>query len=270
MPVLLGFFAAREILAEHVVHLAGGAAFEVGVADDGGARVEQSFWIHGDTWRYFDLNQVGAAIFFSGNFAQALALVANAGFIDERAEAVEGLRHFRASVGKAMAEDGLGDAQDRRCFLVRKFENFFQHYGCLLFRLERPGDTGKAERDVLADFIDEAGRTHQIAQAFELFGMLGGFLLANTLRFHAPAFARSQMVETGVRGDAEKPALEARFAAIAANIFEHAYENVLQQILGILSQGNHAIDVAEERLAPGFNERAECIAITLLCSLDEF
>ncbi len=252
------------------MHLAGGAAREVGVADDGGAGVEQSFWIHCDARRYFDLNQVRAAIFFSGDFAQALALVANAGFVDEGAEAVEGLRHFRACVGKAMPEDGFGDTQDRRCFLVREFENFFQHDGCLLFRLERTRDTGKAERDVLADFIDEAGRTHQIAQAFELFGMLGGFLLANALRFHAPAFPRSQMVEAGVRGDAEKPALEARFATIAANIFEHAYENVLQKILGILSQGNHAIDVAEERLAPGFNERAEGIAIALLGALDEF
>ena len=35
-----GFFAPREILVKHIVHLAGGAAFEVGVADDGGARVE--------------------------------------------------------------------------------------------------------------------------------------------------------------------------------------------------------------------------------------
>jgi len=39
-PTLPGFFAAREILVEHVVHLAGGAAFQVGVADDGRARVE--------------------------------------------------------------------------------------------------------------------------------------------------------------------------------------------------------------------------------------
>ena len=117
---------------------------------------------------------------------------------------------------------------------------------------------------------DEAGRTHQIAQTFELFGMLGGFLLANALRFHAPAFSRSQMVETGVRSDAEKPAFEARFAAIAANIFEHADENILQQIFGILPQGDHAIDVAEERFAPGFNERTECIAVALPCALDEF
>ena len=56
-----------------------------------------------------------------------------------------------------MAEDRLGYAQDRRCFLVREFENFFQHHSCLLFRLERSGDTGKAERDVLANFVDEAG-----------------------------------------------------------------------------------------------------------------
>ena len=80
MPVLPGFFAPCEILVEHVVHLAGGAGFEVGVANDGGAGVEQAFGIHGDTWRDFDLDQVGTAIFLSGNFAQALALVANAGF----------------------------------------------------------------------------------------------------------------------------------------------------------------------------------------------
>ena len=99
--------------------------------------------------------------------------------------------------------------------------------------------------------------------------MLSGFQLADTLRFHAPAFSRSQMVETGVRSDAEKPAFEARFAAIAANIFEHTDEDVLQQILGILPQGNHAIDVAEKRFAPGFNERAEGIAVTLPGALDE-
>ncbi len=270
MPVLLGFFAARKILVEHVVHLAGGAVGEIGVADDCGAGVEQSFWIHRDTWRNFDLDQVRPAIFFSSDFAEALALVANAGFIDQGAEAVEGVRHFRARIGKTMAEDGLGHAQDRRCFLVREFENFFQHDGCLLFRLERPSDTGKAESDVLADFIDEPGRAHQIAEALELFGMLGSFLLANALRFHAPAFPLAQMVETGVRGDTEEPALEARFATIAANIFKHAYENVLQQIFGILPQINHAIDVAEKRFAPGFNERAKCSAVTLLSALDEF
>src|SRR5579864_5246686 len=168
-----------------------------------------------------------------------------------------------------MPKDGLGDAQDRRCFLVRKFENFFQHDSCLLFRFERPSDTGKAERDVLTDFIDEPGRAHQVAQAFELFGMLGAFLFPNQLRFLAPAFAFAQMVEAGVSGNAKKPTLEARFAAITANIFEHAYENVLQQIFGILTQRNHAIDVAEERLAPRLDERAERIAIALLSSLDK-
>jgi len=39
-PTLPGFFAAREILVEHVVHLASATAFEVGVADDRGAGVE--------------------------------------------------------------------------------------------------------------------------------------------------------------------------------------------------------------------------------------
>src|SRR5579862_10064102 len=99
--------------------------------------------------------------------------------------------------------------------------------------------------------------------------MLGGFLFPNQLRFRAPAFPLPQVVETGMRGDTKKPALEARFAAIAANIFEHAYENVLQEIFGVLAQGNHAIDVAEERFAPGLNQRAECGTVTLSGALDE-
>jgi hypothetical protein len=106
-------------------------------------------------------------------------------------------------------------------------------------------------------------------EAFELLGMLGGFPLADALGFDAPAFAMAQMIEAGVGGDAEKPAFEARFTAIAANIFEDADENVLQKIFGILPLRDHAIDVAKERLAPGFDERAEGSAVTLLRALDE-
>jgi hypothetical protein len=73
-----------------------------------------------------------------------------------------------------------------------------------------------------------------------------------------------------VRGDSEKPALETRFAAIAANIFEYAYENILQQVFSILPLRDHAVDVAKERFAPRLNERAEGGAVAMLRAFDEF
>ena len=55
-PLAAGFFTAGEILVEQVVHRAGGSVFEVGVADDCSACVEQAFGIDGDAGRDFDLN----------------------------------------------------------------------------------------------------------------------------------------------------------------------------------------------------------------------
>jgi hypothetical protein len=96
---------------------------------------------------------------------------------------------------------------------------------------------------------------HQLAKADDFFGISGGFPLTDQLRVHAPALLVAQMIDADVRRDAEEPALEARFAAIFADAFEHAHQHILQQIFRVLPERHHAVDVAEERLAPGFDER---------------
>ena len=72
-----------------------------------------------------------------------------------------------------------------------------------------------------------------------------------------------------MRGDSEEPAFESRFAAKLRKTFEHADQYILKQIFGVLALRGHAIDVAEERGAPGIDERGEGGLIALPRAFEE-
>jgi len=53
------------------------------------------------------------------------------------------------------------------------------------------------------------------------------------------------------------------------NVLENSHEHVLQQVFRILPVRDHPIDIADQRLAPGLNERAKRIVIATACFLEQ-
>src|ERR1700733_1600535 len=201
---------------------------------------------------------------FAGYLLQGAALITQARFIDQRAKAVVIPNHLCPRRRKPVAEYGLGNTQDSRRFLSGKSQNFLQHQCGLLFRRQRARNTRKTKRDVFANFEAESRPLHDSGKPRNFLRISRGFLLADQLRFHAPALLRPQMVQTNMRRDPEKPAFEPRFTAIRSYSFQHAHQHVLQQVFRVLPQHHHPVDVAEKRLAPRLHQRPERQTVSLL------
>jgi hypothetical protein len=101
------FFEASGRAKEPVVERVARPAFQVGIPDDGQARIEQRIGRHRDAGTDLNLDQVRPAAFLGRELPQLAALPADALFADERAQTLERHRHLLPGLAQAMTEDRL-------------------------------------------------------------------------------------------------------------------------------------------------------------------